>query len=916
MVLAMANLTRSPELVGRQADLERAQTWLKVLGRGPAGLVISGEPGIGKTSVWNAALAAAEGQARVLTTRPVEAELPLGYVGLGDLLGPIADDVLGELPLPQGQALATALSLTTESDAAGPLLVGRATLGAIRLLAARGPLVIAVDDVQWLDRASARALAFAARRLGTLPVGFAVTVRSGEADPIGLAGAFGDGLIEIALDGLSLGAMTRLLRERVDREIGRLQLVRIHDRAAGNPFFGLQLARAGGGALPTTLSELVRGQLAGITGPGRAAIERVAVLGPTAASALGDVSSLDEAIEAGVLVETAGEVRFAHPLLAAGAYEQIPPGRRRELHGAAASTATGEEDRARHLALAAIGPDAEVAGIVERAARAARRRGAPEAAVELAVHAIGLTPAADTPDLDRRTMDQIDYLVLAASEPAALVLLDALLARQPRGATLVRALARRAALGSDPGVSIPLLETAVAEAHDDAALAAQTLAQLAWQRGAWAGDLGPAIDESLRALRMAEALGDDRTLAVALATAGLLESLGGRPEAVDHFTRAVSIADPDPEAGAHRPRIAFAHERFWRGYASEAAALLADERAIAELLGDEGMLMRLNAFEGTVAMRGGHWEDAERFFDAALVDARGYWQVLTQGRRGILLGRRGDPRALEDADEVDRSPIASRDAAFAATSEFGRGLIDLVAGDVAKAAARMAPLPELTGGGGSSGPESAVYIPETVAVLVEAGLSARAEALLGQLERNRAQLEPWGPAAEALCGGLLDLAGGNVADAKEKFETARRGFEELGLPWELAQTLLAEGRLLRRMGQRREAAASLERAVALFAGLGAEPARRRAAEELGRARPRPRRDDSLTAAETNVAALVAAGGTNREVAARLFTTVATVEAHLTRIYAKLGVRSRTELAGRMSDGSLRLESEPKTESRS
>ena len=146
------------------------------------------------------------------------------------------------------------------------------------------------------------------------------------------------------------------------------------------------------------------------------------------------------------------------------------------------------------------------------------------------------------------------------------------------------------------------------------------------------------------------------------------------------------------------------------------------------------------------------------------------------------------------------------------------------------------------------------------------------------------QLDPWCSAAIELCHGLRLLAAGDSEQALVRLQLARSGFEDVEMPWELAHVLLAEGNALRRLGRRSQAGAALERAVALFAGLGAEPRRARAEEELRRARPRPRRDDSLTAAESRVAALVAAGHTNKEVAAQLFTSVATVEAHLSRIY--------------------------------
>ena len=478
-------------------------------------------------------------------------------------------------------------------------------------------------------------------------------------------------------------------------------------------------------------------------------------------------------------------------------------------------------------------------------------------------------------------MEQADYLVLAADEPSAKVLVDQLLAGPASGATRVRALSMRGLLETDPAAAVSCLEAAVAEPTDDHALAARTLTQLAWQRGAWLGDLEPALVEVHAALDAAEGIPDTSTQVAALTTVGLLWSLAGRAGSADYFRRALEITEREPRAGGdHSPRVAFAHERWWRGQFAEAAQLLERERGIAEERGDEGFLIRLNVFGAVLATYRGQWDEAAQLLEAALLDATGYWRMLALLHRGILRGRRGDRRALEDAFEVGATPIASSDPAFAAGAEFVSGLIDLASGDVASAAERMADLPEVNERSDASGPDYAVLIPETVGLLVEADRPDRAEALVEQLERRHVQLEPWGTAAEALCRGLLALGSNDLPAAGRRFAAAREGFEALGAPWELGQTLFAEGRLLRRLGRRREAAGCLEQAVRVFTELGAEPATRRAADELHRARPRPRRDDSLTMAETRVAALVAAGRTNREVAAGLFTTVATVEAHL------------------------------------
>ena len=902
-----------PGLIGREAELGHIGAWADLLDSGPAGLVVSGEAGIGKTTVWSSAVevAAAHG-ARVLVSRPVEAELPLAYAGLGDLLADTVTSLLPTLPDPQSQALAAALSTGTRRQSGDPLLVGRALQAGLRRLADDRPVVIAVDDVNWLDGPTARALAFALRRLGDARVGVAVSLRIGTVDPVGTLAALAARAIEIRVEGLSFGALGNLLRSRVDPDLPRRVLRQIHERSAGNPFFAIQLAAAGERGLPSSLQQLVRDRLAASPGSGQA-LETVAVLGPLPLAAFADLGGVDAAVAAGLLVETEGSVRFAHPLLAAGAYDAIPPGRRRALHRDAADVASGPEERARHLALAATDADGATADLVDRAARSANERGAPETAADLASYAVRLTPPGEVAARARRMMDRAEYLFRSADEPGARELIDRLLAMPVGGVTRVRALAQLALSDLSPGSAVAHLEAAVAQVHDDRPLAIRTLAQLAWQRGSWLGDLEPAIIEGLEAVARAEELGDPAVLATALTTAGQLLSIAGRPGAADRFRRALSLADTNPiAAGDHSPRIAFAHERWWRGDYETAANLLAEERRRAEASGDEATLMRLNVFGAHLAVRRGRWDEADALVDEALVDARGYWRADVLAVRAIQSGRRGDSRVIDDVATLLALPAAEVDPILVGVADFARGLLDQAHGDIHGAAERMAGLPRLSDAEAARGAEFAALIPEAVAALVQADRAREAQDLVAQLERRRAQLMPWGVGAEALCRGMLALGASDVNSAASHLLTALHVFEDLETPWELGQTLITQALVMKRMGRRRDAAAAFERAETVLEALGAEPARRRAGDELRRARPRPPRHGALTAAEAKVAAVVATGRTNREVAASLFTTVTTVEAHLTRIYAKLGIRSRSELAGRVSNGSLQL-SEPEPE---
>ncbi|MDQ1600808.1 MAG: hypothetical protein QOD68_2282, partial [Actinomycetota bacterium] len=322
------------ELVGRESETGTAQAWVDSVVDGPAALVVRGDPGIGKTSLWAAAseLATAAG-ALVLVSRPVEAEMPLGYSGLGDLLEPVADRVLAALTEPLAADQAAAQLLRDGSAPSDPLVVARATLAALRGLAAESPVVVAVDDGQWLDPASARALAFALRRLTTERVGVLLALRAGTSDPLGCDATFGERAREIEVRPLSLGATAHLLRTRVDPQTARRTVQRIHQRSGGNPFYSLHLARASDpDVLPTSLRDAIESRLVAADPAALPAVERAAVVGPAGRGSYDDGRALDAAVTAGLLVEDHDEVRFAHPLLATAAYSRLTTARRRDLH--------------------------------------------------------------------------------------------------------------------------------------------------------------------------------------------------------------------------------------------------------------------------------------------------------------------------------------------------------------------------------------------------------------------------------------------------------------------------------------------------------------------------------------------------------------------------------------------------------
>ena len=316
-------------IVGREEELRRIATLLGAEADGSATILLEGAAGIGKTTLWQAAVATAEASGRrVLAARPAASEAVLPFAGLGDLLDTALDDVAGDLPDPQRRALDVA-RLRAEAEGAPPdaRAIALGVLATVRALAARSPVLVAVDDAQWLDRPTAAALEFVLRRLGRLPVVALLAIRDepGAVLPLTLERAE-----RISLGPLSLGATHRLVQTHVGIVLPRPTLARLHETSGGNPFFAIEIARAVSAAgtepgrdlpVPADLFGLVRGRLAALAPDAQEASAAVALLSePTAEHVellLGDAARADAAItaaqSAGILVGAAGRLRVAHP---------------------------------------------------------------------------------------------------------------------------------------------------------------------------------------------------------------------------------------------------------------------------------------------------------------------------------------------------------------------------------------------------------------------------------------------------------------------------------------------------------------------------------------------------------------------------------------------------------------------------
>lgn len=483
---------------------------------GPSALLITGEAGIGKSTLWGLGIAAAvSSDQTVLSTRTAQSEAELSFTGLGDLLDRVADGVFAGLPGVQRDALDAALLRGSASASPNPRLIGAALLAVLRTLAASAPVLIAIDDLQWLDSASTDALAFALRRLADEPIRLLGSVRTFSAlapyaDSTGgavdaLPAALPSGSVErIVLPPLHGGELGELIESRLSLVLSPPMLRELYERTGGNPFWALEVARAvvaagsaGGLPVPESLATSVDRRLRGLPAAARTALLVVAALShPSVALASRALSgqvddaraAVDAAVDAGVLDEIGGRLHPAHPLLASVAVHGLPPGRRSDLHRLLANVVDDPEQRARHLALATNGePDAEVAADVDAGVAAARTRGAARAAAELADVAIALTPPECTTDRAARQLAAAELRYSAGeSRPAeALARQAAADGTRPVQVAALCLLALISYFLEGSGPARTHLDQAVRAAGDDPIDRARTLAALADM-----GDLG------------------------------------------------------------------------------------------------------------------------------------------------------------------------------------------------------------------------------------------------------------------------------------------------------------------------------------------------------------------------------------------------------------------------------------------
>lgn len=906
---------------GRAAERERLAQLVRGAEQGRSfAVLVEGPAGIGKSLLIDAVLADA-GELQILRAAGYESERDIPYGGLSALLAPVLE-LRARLAPVQRSALAGALALE-DAPARDRFAVPAALLALLGVAAEERPLLVVVDDVHWLDAVSREALLFVAQRLVAEGVGVLIAARDSDGGPLDAPG------------------LQRLRLEPLQRDDA---LAVLGDGEPLAPDVVEALLRASGGnplalrELPRALSADQRAGLAPLSGPPatgshvQASYERqLAALPPrtraalcllsagagcppqAVAAALGDdgAAAVDVALAAGLLVPRAGRVSFRHPLLASAAYHAAPSSERRAAHAALAATVTDVQHRAWQLSGAALGPDPAAVAALRAAGEQARARGANAEAGRAFGRAAELSPEPG----ERAALEleaARDHTVAGHGE-LALELVGRAARTTEDPAVRVGAQHLRAHVlmrGGDPLRAIGVLKALAVQAAEagDRAGSATYLLEASFAH-MFRGEMAQLSELAAQAREQAEGVSPELALLAGIAEGEALLALG-RSAAGDALLTAgeplLFAADPLSEIAELVGMAAMSSlwiERFER-----TERIVGRMVAIARAAGAVSRVIYPLDVRSQLHWRRGRWTAAYADADESVRLARetGQRGALALALAGLCRVEAGTGRIEQARAHGEEGIALSETAAGAATvlhSLAALGFTELTAGraevavnllERADAIDRELPLGE---------PALTMYAPDLVEALVRAGRRDAAARALSRLQEGAERTGgAWAHAAAAR--GRLLLASDDEIDRLGA--EALAWHDRVAMPFERSRTELVLGERLRRARRRADARAPLERALRALAQLGAEPWAARARTELvatgGRAGVREAPPiEELTPHELQVALLVAEGGTNREVGAALFLSAKTIEHHLSAIYRKLGLRSRTQLAALLAD---------------
>lgn len=874
-------------------------------------LVLRGPAGIGKSALLADAVARAEGML-VLRTQGIESESDLAFSALHQLLRRVVD-LTDRLSPKQATALGVAFGERPAEGRNDRFLVYSATLALIAEAAEIQPVLCVVDDAQWLDEESANALLFTARRLGVERIAMLFAARDLEE-----AEFVATGVRELRLTGLSSSAAQALLEESAAGPVDRRVTEALLEATEGNPLALVELPAA---LTPGELSgeEPLPVSLPVTEGVARAFLGRVRRL-PAAAQtlllvaaaegsgelaaiqqaalALGhDAEALGAAEASGLVLVRRGRLEFRHPLVRSSVYDAASTWERRAAHAALAEALTdqGQPDRrAWHRAAAANGPDPLAADELEQVAERAAARGAPAAASAAFERSAELTTAVELGA--RRRWRAAEQARLAGHHRRALSLLET-----ARSAT------------EDPLLlaDVDLIRGAVELVSGSTGSAEQILVTAA--RDVQSADPGRAL-QLLVVAAQAAALADHSEAGVEIGRIAATLPRGSTP--LERFFSDLLVGCGHYLSGDLAASLAPLRSAVQAAGEFEESMLLTWGSRAAYYVGDDQAAFRLDSRAVSIARASGALGDMlpplQRLALSELL--LGHWS--SAGAHGV--------EAARFANETGQQNMASLPTGWLALLSAYRGKTDDLDAHLA-AAEELLPwhpmvvaqdallwaqsVSEATAGEPGIAVEhlrrvtspgvSLLASLDRVEIAVQAGLADQAQEWLAPLERF-AQITgaPWAAARVAHCHAVL-----GTEDAAANYERSLKHHRQAHRPFERARTELAYGELLRRSGRRVDARSHLRSALTTFEDLGAQPWAERARQELRASGQRIRRAPptaaaQLTAQELQVTKLVAAGLSNREVAAQLFVSPRTVDFHLRNVFTKLGVTSRSQLAQR------------------
>jgi DNA-binding CsgD family transcriptional regulator len=912
-------------LVGRDREVAAVDAFIEGNETGARILLLEGEPGIGKTTLWRAAVAAARERGfAVITSTPAQAEIQLSSTALRDLLDPAFDEIADDLPAPQRQAIA--VTLLREEPPAHPLEPGAiavAFLRALRLLRERKPLLVAIDDVQWLDAESATVLAYALRRIDQASFIALLAQRPQPDDVRGLGRLGGASAETIALGPLSEGALGRMLHEQLGAAYPRPTLHRIVESSGGNPFFALELARALEETpsepvpgrpmpVPSGLRQVLHSRLDALPKETLHALTHVSVMARPRTAALGTALGRDPtailgaAVDAEVVEVQGDDVRFTHPLLAAAVLDLASERLLRDVHARLAATLDDRDEQARHLALGADGPDAGVAAALEESARRTDARGHRVVSAELYEVAARLTPQNEAEDRALRFLASAAALFDAGDASGAAARIEALL-ETARGRERVEAQLLLGRILADVGQwndAMRLWGQAL-DATDDPASVADIRSSMAVM-SIYAGSSSEALVHAEQAVAAArQCANDTRRLAYAYAARAMAGVAAGEIVYRRFLAHALDL-DAADESGTSAWNWSPTN-------AASACALHAFDIDEIRLRFDALLAQGIEFGNADLEQYGAYGLAQVELATGNIARAQELGEIVerTAEETGVLGLPGGRLRAEIDA-HVGRAAEARShlETVIAESDALGKGrytwqaraalgALELADGHAGAAATELRAARQLA-------EEMRIHDPVTVASFVdeaeaaaEADLIDQAEDALAAARHVRAQPE-WGPPLLARAEAVVTARRGELEAAEASVE--RVVGEPAALPVQRGRTLLALGSVQRRLRRRAAARETLEAAVATFEDVGARLWVERARAELARIGGRAAASGELTPSERRIADLVVEGKTNKEVAAALVISTRTVESALSQIYRKLDVRSRTELARKLTAG--------------